>query len=153
MKKSSVAETDCPIAKALTVVGDLWCMMIVREALGGTTRFNDFAKRLEVAKNVLADRLKRLVRDGILESVPASDGTSYNEYALTKMGRDLWVVLLALRQWSDRWVPGAAECGEVVIDRENGEPVGELELHAKDGRRLTLRDLALVSPQQQRKSA
>lgn len=143
MKKKSFAEAECPIARALDVVGDWWSLQIVRDALTGVRRFNEFAQGLGVAKNILADRLKRLVAGGVLEVVPASDGSAYSEYALTPKGRDLWVVLVALRQWSDTWIPGAAECGPVLVDAANGEPVEPLELHASDGRKLGLFDLRL----------
>jgi len=145
MKKKSFAEAECPIARALDVVGDWWSLQIVRDALRGVRRFTDFAQGLGVAKNILADRLKRLVGAGILQVVPASDGSAYNEYVLTAKGRDLWVLLVALRQWSDRWIPGANEYGQVLVDAQNGEPVAPLELHASDGRKLDLTDLRLVA--------
>jgi DNA-binding HxlR family transcriptional regulator len=143
MKRKSFAQADCPIARALSVVGDLWSILIVREAMTGVRRFNEFATRLGMAKNILADRLKKLVACGVLESVPASDGSAYNEYALTPKGQDLFTILVALRQWTERWVPEAHEWSQILVDRERGEPVGNLQLPASDGRTLTLRDVAM----------
>ena len=144
MKKPSSVSEPCPVAHGLEVVGDWWSLLIVREALRGVRRFGDFLGRLDVAKNVLADRLKRLVAHGVLEVVPASDGSAYSEYALTPKGQDLYILLIALRQWSDRWIQGACDVGGELVDREHGEPVKPLELHAADGRLLTLHDIALV---------
>lgn len=149
MKKSALANEDCAIARAASIVGDWWSLLIVREALAGCGRFNEFASRLELAKNVLADRLKKLVAAGVLEQKPAADGTSYSEYGLTKKGLDLWIVLVAMRQWSDRWI---APSEERLVEARTGEPVGELKLHARDGRTLELFDLALVSPEAEGKN-
>lgn len=144
MKRHAAAQEPCPVARALEVVGDWWCVLIVREALRGVRRFGDFVSRLGLAKNVLTDRLKRLVAHGVLEIVPASDGSAYHEYVLTPKGQELYTVLVALRQWADRWIPGACDVGEELVDRTHGEPVLPLELHAADGRLLGLRDVALV---------
>ncbi|MBV8490260.1 MAG: helix-turn-helix transcriptional regulator, partial [Candidatus Eremiobacteraeota bacterium] len=83
MKKKSLDVADCPIARAVGIVGDWWSLLIVRDAMTGVRRFNEFASRLGLAKNILADRLKKLVAFGVLESVPASDGSAYREYVLT----------------------------------------------------------------------
>lgn len=143
MKRTSFADADCPIARALEVVGDWWSLRIVVHALNGTRRFNEFAAQLGVAKNILAERLKKLVAHGVLEVVPASDGSAYREYAVTAKAMDLFYVLVALRQWSDKWTPGARECGNVLVDSEKGEPVGPLVLLASDGRPLTIFDVRI----------
>lgn len=80
-------------------MGDWWTLLIVRDALAGKRRFGEFQKSLGVAKNVLAARLRTLTADGILELVPASDGSAYQEYVLTARGRELRPVLGALRTW------------------------------------------------------
>lgn len=141
MKRNLFAEAECPVARALSVIGDIWSIMIVREALSGVRRFNEFASRLGLAKNILADRLKKLVAFGVMEIVPASDGSAYSEYALTERGRDLFTILVALRQWTERWIEHDWETE--LVDRENGEPVGDLQLHAADGRPISLFDVAL----------
>ena len=144
MKKQSLAHEPCPIARALDIVGDWWSILIVRDAMTGTRRFNEFAAKLGLARNILAGRLKKLVAGGVLEVVPASDGSSYNEYALTPKGQALFYVMVALRQWSQEWVAQAGEQVPQLIDLRDGEPVGSLELHARDGRKLRPHEVTLV---------
>src|ERR1700722_10376068 len=99
MKKKNLATALCPIARAMDVVGDWWSILIVRDAMRGVRRFNEFAANLGLARNILAGRLKKLVAAGVLEIVPASDGSAYNEYALTPKGQALFYVMVAPRQW------------------------------------------------------
>ena len=107
MKKVSFAEMDCSIARALEVVGEWWTLLIVRDAFLGVSRFDDFAKRLGIARNVLTARLDRLVEADVLERVPYEEGarTRY-DYRLTKKGCALWPVMVTLRQWGDEWISG-----------------------------------------------
>jgi DNA-binding HxlR family transcriptional regulator len=137
MKRTSFAKEECPIARSLDTVGDWWALLIVRDAFVGKKRFGEFEKSLGVAKNILTVRLKKLVADGVMERVPASDGSAYREYALTEKGRGLFLVLAALGQWGC----GASEFK--LIDREKGNAV-RLELRSADGRTLTLDEVQLV---------
>jgi DNA-binding HxlR family transcriptional regulator len=107
VKKASFADMDCSIAQALEVVGEWWTLLIVRDAFLGITRFDDFAKRLGIARNVLTARLDTLVDADVLERVPYEEGarTRY-DYRLTKKGRALWPVMVTLRQWGDEWITG-----------------------------------------------
>ena len=124
-------------------MGDWWTLLIVRDALTGKRRFGEFQKSLGVAKNVLAARLRALVADGILEMVPASDGSAYQEYALTDKGRDLFPVLVALRQWAQAYLFEPEEIRTTLVDRVHGRPVRALELRAEDGRLLKVGDAEL----------
>jgi DNA-binding HxlR family transcriptional regulator len=101
MRHKSFKANLCPVARSLDTIGEWWSLLIVRDALGGIRRFSDFQKSLGLAKNVLSTRLKKLVACGILEQVPASDGSAYREYALTQKGRELFPVIVALRQWGE----------------------------------------------------
>jgi len=145
VKRKNFSEQECPIARALDVVGDWWSILIVREAMTGVHRFNEFQARLGLAKNILADRLKRLVAHEVLRVVPAADGSAYNEYRMTQKGWDLFYVLVALRQWSDKWIDGACDATLELVDLENREPVKPLELHASDGRLITIADVTIQS--------
>jgi DNA-binding HxlR family transcriptional regulator len=147
MKKNSLAGEECVVARALDIIGDWWSILIVREALAGTRRFNEFAANLGLARNILAGRLKKLVASGVLESVPASDGSAYNQYRLTPKGLGLFYVLVALRQWSQEWVAKPGERLPQLVDARDGKPVGSLELRASDGRRLELQDVRLLETQ------
>jgi DNA-binding HxlR family transcriptional regulator len=84
MRHKSFKANLCPVARSLDTIGEWWSLLIVRDALTGTRRFSDFQKSLGLAKNVLSTRLKKLVACGIMEQVPASDGSAYREYALTQ---------------------------------------------------------------------
>ena len=95
-------EQDCSIARALEVVGERWTLLILREAFLGTSRFDDFHRRLGIARNVLQTRLERLVAEGVLERFPYQERPPRYDYQLTQEGRDLLPVLVALLHWGDR---------------------------------------------------
>jgi DNA-binding HxlR family transcriptional regulator len=94
---------NCSIARALEVVGERWTLLIVRDAFLGLRRFDEFQERLGIARNVLADRLNRLVDEGILERVRYNERPERFEYRLTRKGRDLVPALVSLRQWGDKY--------------------------------------------------
>jgi DNA-binding HxlR family transcriptional regulator len=137
MKRTSFARHKCPVARSVEAVGDWWSLLIVRDALTGKRRFGEFQTSLGVAKNILTARLKKLVADGVLELVPASDGSAFQEYALTERGRGLLPVIVALGQW------GRVRSEFKLVDRKKGKPV-RLELRSDDGRKLTPDDVQLV---------
>lgn len=99
MKRKSLEDAQCPVARTLDVIGDWWSLLIVRDAFDGVSRFSEFQKGLGMAKNILSTRLRTLVAHGILEIAPASDGSAYQEYILTDKGRALFPVIVGLRQW------------------------------------------------------
>lgn len=138
MKRESLETASCPIARSLDAVGDAWSMLVVRDAFAGKRRFGEFVESLGIAKNILADRLRKLVARGVLEQVPAADGSPYREYALTETGRGLFLVLVALGQW------GCGGSGFKLVDVKKGEPV-RLELRTAGGRKLGLEDVRLVT--------
>ena len=107
MKKVSFADMDCSVARSLEVVGEWWTLLIIRDAFLGVTRFDDFAKRLGIARNVLTNRLDTLVDGGVMDRVPYEEGQRARfDYKLTKKGRALYPVLVTLRQWGDEWISG-----------------------------------------------
>jgi DNA-binding HxlR family transcriptional regulator len=95
---------NCSIARALEIVGERWTLLIIRDALLGLHRFDEFQESLGIARNVLTDRLNRLVDEGVLERVLYSERPERYEYHLTKKGLDLNIALTALRQWGDEYV-------------------------------------------------
>ncbi|QDO99027.1 helix-turn-helix transcriptional regulator [Ferrovibrio terrae] len=137
MRRTSLNDADCPVARALDAVGDWWSLLIVRDAMFGLRRFGEFQKSLGMAKNILTTRLRDLVAAGILDTVPATDGGAYKEYVLTQKGRDLFPVLVALRQWGETHQFPTGACRIELLDREKAEPVRPLELRAADGRLLS----------------
>ena len=96
---------NCSIARTLEVVGEWWSLLIVRDATLGVRRFDDFQQRLGISRNILTQRLQRLVEQEVLERVPYQDNPPRFEYRLTPKGRDLWIVLGAMRDWGDKWAP------------------------------------------------
>src|SRR5918911_2807421 len=95
---------NCSIARALEVVGERWTLLIVRDVFLGLRRFDQLQESLGIARNVLADRLNRLVEEGVLERVRYSERPERYEYRLTRKGRELHIALAGLRQWGDRYL-------------------------------------------------
>lgn len=129
----NLSEGPCPVARSVAVVGDRWCLLIVRDAFDGIRRFGDFQRSLGLARNILADRLRRLVEAGILALQPASDGSAYQEYVLTPRGESLFPLVVALRQWGERELFQRGERHSVLVDRRTGKPVPFMAPAAKDG--------------------
>jgi DNA-binding HxlR family transcriptional regulator len=92
----------CSVARALEAMGDRWTMLVIREAFLGTRRFDDYQRNLGIARNVLADRLARLVDEDILRRSAYQERPARFEYLLTEKGIDLWPVLVSLMKWGDR---------------------------------------------------
>jgi DNA-binding HxlR family transcriptional regulator len=134
---------ECPIARALEVLGDGWSLLVIREAFFGVRRFADFEANLGISKNVLSQRLSSLVEHGVLARVDAGQhGTRY-EYELTRMGKDLITVITALRQWGDRWLLGYGKEALLVLDRRTGRPIPRVRLLGEDGAPLRAQDIEL----------
>lgn len=151
VKRTSFEGDACPVARALEALGDWWSLLIIREALLGVRRFGEFQNKLGMAKNILAVRLRALVDHGILATAPASDGSAYQEYVLTPKGRGTFPILVALRQWSEEFDDHPEEIETILIDRAKGRAVKKLELHAEDGRLLSLADTTLTPRQAPRR--
>jgi DNA-binding HxlR family transcriptional regulator len=143
VKRTSLEDADCPVARSLDAIGDWWSLLIVRDAMIGRRRFGEFQKGLGLAKNILSARLRMLVQRGILELAPASDGSAYQEYVLTPKGRGLFPIMVALRQWSEQFDDCPETLETIMVDREKGRPVRKLELRSQDGRLLGLTDISL----------
>ncbi len=133
-KKTDLAGSTCAIARSLNIIGDWWSLLIIRDALAGLRRFGEFQKKLGLAKNILSARLRKLTEAGILESVPASDGSAYSEYQLTEKGEQLYLVLAALWQWGEKYSFEPGERQLEMIDRETQQPLAPLELRTVNGR-------------------
>ncbi|MGK5543594.1 winged helix-turn-helix transcriptional regulator [Streptomyces sp. URMC 127] len=129
-------DSECPVARSVDAIGDWWSLLIVRDAFDGSRRFGEFQRSLGVAKNILTARLRTLVAGGVLETVPASDGSAYREYVLTPKGEALFPVIVALRQWGEQNFFAAGEPHSQLVDRREGQPLRALEVLSADGRRL-----------------
>jgi DNA-binding HxlR family transcriptional regulator len=145
VKRTSHRGASCPVARPLDAIGDWWSLLIVRDLFDGLHRFGEFQKSLGLAKNILSSRLRNLIEHGILETVPASDGSAYLEYVLTEKGRGLFPLLVALRQWGEEYFFESDETHVLLVDRQFGRPVKRLELRSQDGRLLGPTD-SVVQP-------
>ena len=123
MRWSEIDQLDCSVAQALSVVGDRWTLLILRDAFMRVRRFDEFQERTGAPRPVLAERLKTLVDDGVLEKRLYSERPDRFEYRLTEKGLDLWPVLISLLRWGDKWASSSAgppvevthkACGHVV---------------------------------------
>ena len=145
MRRTSLKAATCPVARSLDVIGDWWSLLIVRDAFRGLRRFGQFQKSLGLAKNILTVRLRGLVADGILELVPAADGSAWQEYVLTDKGRDLMPVLVALRLWGIAYFPDGGPWGSELVERETGLPVKGMTILGNDGQPVAMQDLEFRS--------
>jgi DNA-binding HxlR family transcriptional regulator len=146
MRRVSFKDMDCSVAQTLEVVGEWWTMLIVRDAFLGVRRFDEFQARLGIARNVLTNRLDRLVEHDILVRVPYQDRPVRHEYRLTDKGQDLFHLLTAMRQWGDKWAAPAGRplqlvhegCGQVAdavpACSACGERLGPHNVHTVPGR-------------------
>jgi DNA-binding HxlR family transcriptional regulator len=134
---------ECGISAALEVVGERWSFLILRGAFNGLRHFEEFQTNLGIARNILSNRLGRLVEHGILRRDPDPADRRKVTYRLTEKGRDLLPVLLSLRQWGERWISGMPS-NPVLVDRYTRKPIAPIVVQSADGRALSLRDMEWV---------
>lgn len=145
MKRKSFREAECPVARSLDAIGDWWSLLIVRDAFDGIKRFSEFQQNLGIAKGMLTTRLRDLVEAGVLNLAPASDGSAYREYVLTDKGRNLFLVIVALRQWGEDHLYREDEKHSVLVDADVRNPVSRLTLYSADGRQLAWDETRIVA--------
>lgn len=146
MKWNELEEEPCSVARTVAVIGDRWTLLILRDCFLRVRRFGDFQSRLGITRHVLADRLKKLVRYGVLRRVPYQERPKRYEYILTQKGLDLYPVLMAIVHWGDihmadeRGRPRVHEhrrCGHpfdpVTVCSECGEPLAAREVTVREG--------------------
>jgi DNA-binding HxlR family transcriptional regulator len=128
---------SCPIARSLERVGEWWSVLILREALAGAERFEDFRAALPIASNTLTRRLGALVDAGLLERHPYSNRPLRHAYVLTAVGRDVHPVLISLLAWGNRhFAPEGPSV--VLVDRVSGRIVEPVLVERRTGRPITL---------------
>jgi DNA-binding HxlR family transcriptional regulator len=141
MRWQEIGETSCSIARCLSVVGDRWTLLILREAFLGTRRFEDFQRHLGVTRHRLADRLRRLVENDVLDRVPYQYRPQRFEYRLTDKGRDLYPVIVALMRWGDRWMTGQEGPPVELVHRSCGHAMTPELMCPECGEALHLDDV------------
>jgi DNA-binding HxlR family transcriptional regulator len=135
------APGSCGLPQALEVMGERWSFMILRAAFNGLIHFEEFSGQLGIARNILSNRLARLVGHGVLDRIPCQDDRRKVEYRLTEKGRDLLPAMLALRQWGEKYTM-RVPCNPVLVDARDRQPIGPIVIRAADGRVLDWDDLA-----------
>lgn len=120
MKWRELDGTPCSVARSLAIVGDRWTILILRNAFLRTRRFDDFQAQLGITRHLLASRLAKLVKLGVMTKVPYQERPVRHEYRLTEMGRDWYSVQLALVAWGDKWLAGTAGAPVAYVHRRCG---------------------------------
>lgn len=146
MKTKSFSGMRCSIAGALELIGDRWALLIIRDLSLGLSRYDDFRASTGIPAATLAARLKHLTTSGIVERFRYQEHPPRDAYRLTAMGRDLWKVSLALREWGDHWDASGFSAPTVeTVDRETGRPLRLALVDAETGEAVPL-DRAMLRP-------
>ena len=135
--------TECGLPQALEVMGERWAFMILRASFNGLYHFEEFLSELGIARNILSNRLTKLVDHGILRREACPDDRRKIEYRLTDKGHDLLPAMIALRQWGQKYGTEIVE-DPVLVDAQDRLPLGPVSILAHDGRVLTHEELALT---------
>jgi DNA-binding HxlR family transcriptional regulator len=137
MRRKSFGNMECPIARSLERVGEWWSILILRDALQGLTRFDEFQKSLQIAPNMLTRRLNALVEGGLLERHRYSEHPPRDEYLLTERGRDFRPVLIAMLAWGNKhFAPEGASVQ--LIDTQTGKVASPAVYDEVSGRPITI---------------
>ncbi len=136
------AALRCPLPAAIELIGERWAFLILRGAFNGLRHFEQFQAALGIARNILSNRLAKMVDGGILERCADPNDKRKVVYSLSAKGETLLPVVLALRQWGEDWGHGCQEI--MLVDQRDGAPIRRIGIHAADGRELCLHDIKWV---------
>lgn len=136
---------NCSIARALGEVGERWSLLIIREAVMGSTRFDQFHERLGIARNILTDRLATLVSHGVLDRTASPANARIHHYTLTRKGHELLPVLAALMHWGDRWIHAEIGAPIVLVNRKTRKPIAQMALRGENGQPLDSSDIDITA--------
>ena len=134
---------QCPLPAAVELIGEKWAFLILRGAFNDLQHFEEFQAGLGIARNILSDRLAKMVSGGILQRTPDPSDRRKVIYSLTAKGEALMPVVLALRQWGEDWGTGPADI--VLVDKNTGLPVRKICVQSEDGRVMKNGDLVWTS--------
>lgn len=136
------AALRCPIPQSVELIGEKWAFLILRGAFNGLQHFEELQAGLGIARNILSDRLAKLVAGGILERTADPCDKRKVIYSLSTKGEALLPVVLALRQWGEDWGHGSQDI--ILADRRDSRPIRRICVQAQDGRELALQDLMWI---------
>jgi DNA-binding HxlR family transcriptional regulator len=145
MRRTSFAGMNCSVAAALEILGEWWTFLVLRDAFLGVRRFEDFQRRLGIARNVLTTRLQTLVAHGVLDRRRYQERPERFEYRLTDKGLDLYPVLLSLMEWGDRWTGQEGGPPLVLVHRACGHQSAPHMVCDHCGGPVTARDMEPVT--------
>ena len=140
---SSLTGGECSLPISLEVIGERWCFMILRADLNGVGHFEDFLCEIGIARNILANRLTRMVEAGIMTRRPCDHDKRKVEYRLTEKGQDLLPTMIALRQWGEKWETGVPS-NPILCDSRDRRPIRRISMRAHDDRVLEMDDLCWI---------
>ena len=136
---------ECSLPAALDAVGERWSFLILRASFNGLHHFEEFQSELGIARNILANRLAKLVQFGILQREPMPDDRRKIQYSLTEKGEALLPTMIAMRQWGERWET-CVPAFPVLVDCDDMRPIQPVSVLSHDGRVLQLKDLHWALP-------
>jgi len=143
MKYTQFDQMNCSLAQTLTVIGERWTLLILRDAFFGIKKFSQFQQRLGIARNVLSSRLNQLVAEDILLKRSKSEG-GHADYILTEKGLALQPILLAMTHWGDQYKPHPNGARLEFTERNTGESIRRMSAVSQDGRSLAPREIKAV---------
>jgi DNA-binding HxlR family transcriptional regulator len=146
MRWSEIGDQRCSVARTLSVIGERWTLLVLREAFLRTRRFDDFQRLTGAPRPILADRLRSLVEHGILERRPYGTHPDRNEYRLTEKGLDLYPVIVSLMEWGDRWMPDDFGPPVTLEHRGCGHVISPQLTCPECGGRVAARDMRASAP-------
>ena len=146
MRWEDLENEACPVARGLSVIGERWTLLILRDCFLGVRRFDDFQSSLGITRHILADRLKTLEAKGLLRRVQYQERPPRFEYRLTDTGKDLFPVMVTLITWANGALPAPDDAPYRLVSRETGETVTPVLCDAETGARLSPRALRLLTP-------
>jgi DNA-binding HxlR family transcriptional regulator len=139
-KENLREQAECALPAALEVIGERWSFLILRGVFNGLHHFEEFQATMGIARNILANRLSRMVDNGILSRETMTEDRRKVEYCLTEKGAALLPVVVALRQWGEKW-ESVVDSTVVLVDERNHRPICKIGIFSDDGRELALKDL------------
>lgn len=144
MKWNELKDDPCPVARGLSVIGDRWTMLVIRECFRGTRRFDDFQRELGITRHVLADRLRKLEEAGVLRREPYQERPPRHEYRLTEAGKALHPVMISLIGWAEAHGPEPSCVSMVLSDRESGRRIRPVLVDSETGEKIDPRRISVA---------
>jgi DNA-binding HxlR family transcriptional regulator len=143
MERKNRALEECAIARALDLIGEWGSLLILREVFRGVTRFDDLQKAISISRNLLTSRLNKLVDRGVLERRPVHREAKRLAYVLTPMGADLFVTLLAIRQWGEKWLFAPGCIPDQLLDADQKKIIPKIRVRSASGKTLAFTDVVV----------